>query len=368
MNISVIGGGHGCYAAAIELAEKGHRVCLWRRDGVALKELAAIGSLTVKDYRGTRQVAVGGEGANLGLTDDLAEAVAFAELLVVPLPSTTHESLAPEMAPLLRDGQVVFLPPGTFGSYLFAKAMHEAGNRAEVAFAETGTLPYLARKHGAADVVISGYATRLPTGVFPSRLAEPAFALLRQAYPSVEPIEDGLAGALMNAGPIIHPPLILMNAAPLEHFETWDIHNEGTQPAIRRVTTALDAERMALREALGYPAPHFPLADHYNTTEGDEWMYGRGAHGKLTDSGDWREDIDLQRHRYMLEDTRLGLSFLVSVGRWAGVPMPVAQGLLSIASAVAGFDLYAEGRTLERLGLAGLSRAEMAELLREGIH
>ncbi|BCG25171.1 hypothetical protein TUM18999_33620 [Pseudomonas tohonis] len=368
MNISVIGGGHGCYAAAIELAEKGHRVCLWRRDGAALKELAAIGSLTVKDYRGTRQVAVGGEGANLGLTDDLAEAVAFAELLVVPLPSTTHESLAPEMAPLLRDGQVVFLPPGTFGSYLFAKAMHDAGNRADVAFAETGTLPYLARKHGAAEVVISGYATRLPTGVFPSRLTEPAFALLRQAYPSVEPIEDGLAGALMNAGPIIHPPLILMNAGPLEHFETWDIHNEGTQPAIRRVTTALDAERMALREALGYPAPHFPLADHYNTTEGDEWMYGRGAHGKLTDSGDWREDIDLQRHRYMLEDTRLGLSFLVSVGRWAGVPMPVAQGLLSIASAVAGFDLYAEGRTLERLGLDGLSRAEMVELLREGIH
>ena len=213
----------------------------------------------MKDYRGTRQVAVGGEGANLGLTDDLAEAVAFAELLVVPLPSTTHESLAPEMAPLLRDGQVVFLPPGTFGSYLFAKAMHDAGNRADVAFAETGTLPYLARKHGAAEVVISGYATRLPTGVFPSRLTEPAFALLRQAYPSVEPIEDGLAGALMNAGPIIHPPLILMNAGPLEHFETWDIHNEGTQPAIRRVTTALDAERMALREALGYPAPHFPL-------------------------------------------------------------------------------------------------------------
>lgn len=368
MNISVIGGGHGCYAAAIELAEKGHRVCLWRRDGAALKELAAIGSLTVKDYRGTRQVAVGGEGASLSLSDDLAEAVAFAELLVVPLPSTTHESLAREMAPLLRDGQVVFLPPGTFGSYLFAKAMHDAGNRAEVAFAETGTLPYLARKHGAADVVISGYATRLPTGVFPSRLAEPAFALLRQAYPSVEPIEDGLSGALMNAGPIIHPPLIMMNAGPLEHFETWDIHNEGTQPAIRRVTTALDAERMALREALGYPAPHFPLADHYNTIEGDEWMYGRGAHGKLTDSGDWREDIDLQRHRYMLEDTRLGLSFLVSVGRWAGVPMPVAQGLLSIASAVAGFDLYAEGRTLERLGLAGLSRAEMVELLREGIH
>lgn len=157
-----------------------------------------------------------------------------------------------------------------------------------------------------------------------------------------------------------------MDHGPLEHFDAWDIHNEGTQPSIRRVTNALDAERIALRDALGYRAPHFPLADHY-ATEGDEWMYGRGAHGKLTDSGDWREKIDLRTHRYMLEDTRLGLSFIVSCGRWAGVPTPVAQGLLSIASAVAERDLYAQGRTLERLGIAALSKDAMRALLDVGV-
>ena len=96
-------------------------------------------------------------------------------------------------------------------------------------------------------------------------------------------------------------------------------------------------------------------------------MYGRGAHGKLTDSGDWREKIDLRSHRYMLEDTRLGLSFIVSCGRWAGVPTSVAQGLLSIASAVAVRDLYAEGRTLERLGIAALSKDAMRALLDNGV-
>lgn len=191
--------------------------------------------------------------------------------------------------------------------------------------------------------------------------------MLREAYPSVEPIEDALSGALMNAGPIIHPPLIMMNAGPLEHFEAWDIHNEGTQPSILRVTNQLDAERRRVREALGYPAPHFPLADHYNTDQGEEWIYGRGAHGKLTDSGDWCEKIDLQQHRYMLEDTRLGLSLLVSVGCWAGVPTPVAEGLLALASAVTGRDLYAEGRTLENLGIASLDQAGMRALLREGV-
>lgn len=365
MKICVLGGGHGCYAAAVELSEAGHKVKFWRRDSAAFAAIRDQGGIQVRDYRGTRLVPLGTGDSGLHLTDRLGTAVEDAELIVIPLPSTTHQDLAQELAPLLRDGQVVFLPPGTFGTYLFAKAMADAGNTAEVAFAETGTLPYLARKHGPAELVISCYATRLPTGVFPARLSEQAFSVLCTAYPSVEPIEDGLSGALMNAGPIIHPPLIMMNAGPLEHFERWDIHNEGTQPSIRRVTNGLDAERMAVREALGYGAPHFPLADHY-ASDGEEWMYGRGAHGKLTDSGDWREDIDLQRHRYMLEDTRLGLSLLVSVGRWAGVPTPIADGLLAIASAVAERDLYSEGRTLENLGLAQLSREQMQHLLREG--
>lgn len=365
MRIGVIGGGHGCYAAAADLAEKGHQVRLWRRDAAAFDSLRRAGALAVTDYRGTRHIALGEAPGQIELAAGLARAAEDAQLLVIPLPSTAHAALAPELAPHLRDGQVVFLPPGTFGSYLFARALRDAGNPAEVAFAETGTLPYLARKHGN-RVVISAYATRLPTGVFPSRLAGPALETLAQAYPSIEPVEDALSGALMNAGPVIHPPLILMNAGPLEHFERWDIHNEGTQPSIRRVTDALDAERIAIRAALGYAAPHFPLADHY-ASAGDEWMYGRGAHGKLTDSGDWREAIDLATHRYMLEDTRLGLSLLVSLGRWAGVPTPVALGLLNVAAAVTGRDLYAEGRTLESLGLAQFSRDTMAALLARGV-
>lgn len=38
MKVTVLGGGHGCYAAAVEMAEKGHEVVLWRRDTAALQE------------------------------------------------------------------------------------------------------------------------------------------------------------------------------------------------------------------------------------------------------------------------------------------------------------------------------------------
>ena len=46
MRISVIGGGHGCYAAAAELFEKGHHVRWWRRDWTAFQGLRDAGALT----------------------------------------------------------------------------------------------------------------------------------------------------------------------------------------------------------------------------------------------------------------------------------------------------------------------------------
>jgi opine dehydrogenase len=359
MKIAVIGGGNGCYAAAADLAEQGHEVRLWRRDADALGPVIKSGAIALKDFKGRRKVAL--ELA----TADIAAAVKGAELVLAPLPATTQAGLAEVLAPHLEPGQVVFMPPGTFGSFIVARRVRELGNEAEACFAEAGTLPYLARKHGPAEIAITTRATRLPSGVFPARLNDHAFAVLQGAYPAVERLDDALDGALMNAGPIIHPPLIVMNAGPIQHFDRWDIHNEGTQPTIRAVTDTLDEERIGLREHLGYGAPHFPLADHYYDG-GDEWMYGNAVHERLTDSGDWREDLDLYSHRYMREDVACGVAFLVSVAEWAGAPCPVARGILALASAMLGEDLRAEGRTLESLGLAEMTREDLKQLLHQG--
>jgi len=356
MKIAVLGGGHGCYAAAADLAQAGHEVRLWRRDAQALAPVVATGSIVLKDAQGAREVPIA------LATPDIGQAVRDAQLIVIPSPAIAQTDIAALLAPYLTDGQVVFLPPGTFGSFVMARQVRAAGNLADVLWAETGTLPYLARKHGDREVNVTIRAVRLPTGVYPAHRADQALAVIQAAFPSVHGCGDALSGALMNAGPIIHPPLIVMNAAPLEHFERWDIHNEGTQPAVRAVTDRLDAERVAIREALGYGAPHYPLADHYTT---DRWMYG-DAHKRLVKSGDWRERIDLHQHRYVTEDMALGLAFLASVARWVGVDAPVTQGLLAIAGGWLGRDLRAGPRTLEGLGLVGLDRAALQHLLHQG--
>ncbi|MCO5099339.1 MAG: NAD/NADP octopine/nopaline dehydrogenase family protein [Burkholderiaceae bacterium] len=360
MRVAVLGGGNGCYAAACDLAENGHDLRLWRRDATAFAPVLRDQAVTLTDAAGTRRVVLG------KATLDLREAIDDAELVVIPLPATAQDGLFAALAPLLRHGQVVFLPPGTFGGFLLAREMKTAGNRARVAVAESGTLPYLARKHGEDRVTISVRATRLPTGVFPTCETGRALELIGSAFPAVEPCVDLLDGALMNAGPIIHPPLILMNAGPLEHYDAWDIHNEGTQPSIRRVTDALDRERIRLREALGYGAPHFPLADHYDDQR-EEWMYGKSSHEKLTASGDWRERIDLKSHRYMREDVAMGLVLYVSLAKWAGVDMPIAAGLVALASAVVGEDLRNGKRSWQALALHGHDRESLGRMLQVGL-
>jgi len=229
MKIAVLGGGNGSFAAAGDFALQGHDVRLWRRDTAQVEAHRAAGSrITLKDARGRHDVQLA------LVTSDIAAATSDAELILCPAPAFAQYDIARRLAPHLAGGQVVFLPPATFGSMIFAEAMRDSGNHAAVSFAETGTLPWLTRKHGPFEVAITIRAKRLPVGVFPLDTAGHAIEVIGRAFPGViEPCGDALSAALMNAGPIIHPPLIVMNAGPIEHFERWDIHKEGTQAAIR---------------------------------------------------------------------------------------------------------------------------------------
>jgi len=89
--------------------------------------IARAGSITLKDADGAREVPIA------LATADIGAALKGAELIVIPTPAIAQHDIALAMAPHLVDGQVVFLPPGTFGSYVMAKTVKEAGSRADVA-------------------------------------------------------------------------------------------------------------------------------------------------------------------------------------------------------------------------------------------
>ena len=65
MKIAVLGGGHGCYAAAADLSDAGHEVRLWRRDAAALAPVQG-GGIRMKDQKGARDVRIALASGDIG--------------------------------------------------------------------------------------------------------------------------------------------------------------------------------------------------------------------------------------------------------------------------------------------------------------
>lgn len=356
--VAVLGASHGGLTAAADLTLAGHTVRWWSR---APEPLAAV--------RGAGGIALTGDGerrvAPLALaTGDLAAAVSGAEVIVVPLPATAHEDLAARLAPLLTDRQVVLLTPGTLGGCVLALGIARAGGTLPFALAETATLPYLTRTSGPAEVRVAARAAHLPVGVFPADRTKAALERLVPLYPAVRPCADALDAALANAGPVIHPPLVLLNAGAIDGGR-FDVHVAGTTATVRRLIDAVDAERVATRVGWGYGAPHYELATYYDEARAAEGFYGAGARVRVAASGIFDETLGLD-HRYVTEDVALGLALFESAARTVGVDTPAISGLLQLFGVLLERRLTGDGRALERLGLGDLSLREIRSFLRRG--
>lgn len=355
LNVAVLGGGHGAVAVAGDLALRGHEVRLGLRNRPRFEEIFSSRTIRLEGL-------IEGEAELADVSTDHASMVVGADVVVVPLPAYAQEEMARAVGPAIGEGQVVYLTPGTFGSFVFRETLKRVG-AADVCVAESATLPYGARMSDAASVRIGLVASHLPTGVYPAARTDSALAPVREIYPVAEPVEDGLAAGLLNFDGALHAPLVFMNAGPIEGSDSFDIHLEGNPPSVVSVSVALDKERIALREALGYRSHHWPLEDLYSRV--GETFYGVISRATMERQSVWREKIDFH-HRYVTEDVGCGLALWSSIGRRFGVATPLADAFLSIASAVNGKDYKGSGRTLENLGIARLSTRELRERLSSG--
>ena len=91
MQVAVLGGGNGCFAAVADSTAAGHDVRWWRRDHQAFGPMLHSGTLHYLDHQGAHQVPV-------RLYRELAEAVCGADLIMLPLPAFAQAELADQLA------------------------------------------------------------------------------------------------------------------------------------------------------------------------------------------------------------------------------------------------------------------------------
>jgi opine dehydrogenase len=361
--IAIMGAGHGGLAAAADLGARGYRVHLHARRDETLAPIREAGGVTAQGVQdGLFPVAL--------LTTDVAEAVDGADLVMLVVPSVAHRHYARALAPLMRPDLPVFVNPGhTGGGLHFTAGLREAGYADDLRCCESVTLTYICRKTGPAAVDIFSYVKKLKFAAFPGRHAEELFALLKPVYPEIELRSSVLETGLTNINAVFHPPGMILNAGWIQATGgDFLFYREGITPAVGRATEAVDEERMAVARALGVPTASFL----------DNFLQAGLTTAEAAASGDIsRTCIESEPnksiksppsldHRYVHEDVGYGLVPFAAFGDLAGVETPTMDALVSLASTMMGIDYATDGLTLARMGLAGLSPADLDRFVQEG--
>lgn len=361
---AVLGGGHGGIATAADLAIKGFPVRLYSSYEETIAPIAAQGGLELEVLPSSG--LKGGFARLERATTDIAEAVRGADIIMVVTPAPSQRRYAENLAPHVTRRQVIVLNPGSFGGALEFTQVLEAHGAPPVTVAETECLVYAGRKKGPTHMWIRGYKKHLRLAAFPARETARILSLLRQAYPAWEEADSVLETGLSNPNPIIHIPIMVLNAARIESPGDFLFYWEGVTPAVGHVIEALDAERLAVGEALGVP-----LRSVYE--QDLEWYGHQGNHGaNIYETHvnnpiyQWSYAPNSFEHRYLTEDTPYGLVPIEDLGKRLRVPTPSITATIQYVSLLTRQDPRHGARTLAKLGLADMTPTELKRYLKLG--
>ena len=352
--IAVIGAGNGGTAIAGDLTLAGHECRLfefeeWAGNVTAVNEKGGI-KVTGVAHTGFAKVALA--------TTDLSAAMDGAELIMVATQALTHTRVAHAIAPLVRDGHVVILWPGSGGSLEIRRVFDELGVKADVLLGEGATFPYCCRRlEGPGTVNIHRIdGPRNQVAALPAARTPELMAALKGVYDTVVPARSILEPALYNPNIIVHPAGALFNMGRIEHSkgEFW-MYKEGITPSVKKIINGMDRERQAIMAALGYPPMTYEqvFTDLFNVSVAEFAVASSKGPFSMQD-------------RYITEDVPMGVTLTASLGRKLGIPTPTYDSIIHVASLVNETDYYQTGRNLANLKLDGLSAAQLNQYVMTG--
>jgi opine dehydrogenase len=284
---------------------------------------------------------------------------------MVVVPSSAHASLAANMAPHLKDGQIIILHPGrTCGAIEFDKVLRDSGCEAKFIVAEAETFIYASRAEGPAQARIFRIKEAVPLAALPASKTSLVLEAIEPAYPQFIDGADVLHTGLNNMGAIFHPAITILNAGRIEATHgDFQFYIDGVTPSVAHILEVLDRERVTVASALGIRArtslEWLQLA--YDTQGGNlheailnqPGYYGIKAPRSL-------------RHRYIFEDVPMSLVPMAALGMRYGVSVRGMDSMIRLANFVHHTDYWRRGRTLDRLGIEQYSVSELVAFVREG--
>lgn len=356
MRVAVVGTGVGGLAVAGHAGLLGHEVVVHDIREEAVAPVGERGGIEVRGKEeGFAPVALA--------TTDIARAVDGADLVVVVTQGPDQRAAAEAMAPHLRAGQTVLVKPGcTFGAVEVRSVLEATDPGGAIAVAEADSFAYGCSIPEPAVAQISSVKQRFGVAVLPSGRRDEAVEVVRGLFEQAEPAPSVLHTGLANMNAILHVPPMVLNAGRVEGPDAFDFYGDGFTPSVSRAVGAMDEERVAVAAAFGVEVP--TLAGWAEATYGvsgeDVYTLVQTLHREVY--GPLPAPTTL-RQRFLTEDVPCGAVPVADLGRQVGVATPVTSACIVLADALLGTSWQREGRTMERVGLAGLDPDEVRRRL-----
>jgi opine dehydrogenase len=354
---AVLGAGNGGQCISAYLSLRGYDVSLYDRYENVIDPLEEKGSVELKG------VSLNGIAKIDCITTDIEEAADKRDVLLVVVPAYAHEYIAGILAPVLKDGQVVVLCPGSTGGVLeFKRVLKEKNCTADIRLAQTSSLFYACRLEAPGIGFIGGIKKNLPLAALPSSDAKEIIGMLREPYPQLIEEENILVSDMSNLNAVIHPIPVLLNTGWIEATKgDFKYYYDSITPSIGEMIEKMDLERIKVCDTMGIKVKSVreSLFAYYDATGGSLYEAVRNvkAYERI------KAPSSLQT-RLLLEDVPMGLVPMSELGKLCKVETPIMDMVIGLTSYLLQRDFKAEGRNLKRLGVESMGKEELLTYLK----
>ncbi len=354
LKFAVIGAGAGGQSMAAILSQDGYNVRLHEKDKNKVDVLNKLGVIKITG-------AIEAEGFPEIVTDDFDAVVKDADVVMVMTTTDVHSEIAAKIIPNLKNGQVILLNPGHIGGALeFSKIVKSRGSKENIIIGEAADLLYACRTSEPGFVYHSGIKNKTKVATIPATDAAKLIEIIDPAIPKFIAVENVLITSFNSAGAMLHPIPTLMNMNKIDSGQSFDYYMEGITKNISKLIEKADNERLKVADALG-----LSLDSLINTLKAVYNLEGDNLYELLQNNKAYVgvNSPDNYNHRFIIEDILNGLVPLSSFAITLNIDTPIINSFIKIGSIATGRDLYKEGRTVEKLGLAGKSISEIYEII-----
>jgi len=363
LKFAVLGAGSGGQAMAAHLTMDGFKVNLYEHPNFkhVIEPIVKQGGIYLTGI-------LGNYFARLNMvTTNMKEAIEGVDIININMPAFGHMTICKELAPFLKEGQIVIFHPGYFGSLLLARILKEVNPNQNIKLAEAQTMIYCARNKGPAHAWIWGIKKKLQLAAFPGKDTKEVVNAINTAYPQFVPARDVLEAFLNNVALVFHPTPSVLNAGRIESTKGNFIYYwEGVTDSVARFMESIDEERLAIIEKLGLKRVY-----------AKDWMkimYSQyGAKGDtlievLHNSKHYETAAtpNSLKFTYISQDVPYGLVPMISLAEQMGIKTPYSRVVVQMASYLNEINYWEEGYDSKSIGLQDMDLNEMISFLQEG--